>query len=248
MRHGGGLCRQRRGLVPLVLVINCGDPGIPANGLRLGSDFRYNRTVTFQCVPGYTMESHRVSVLSCTKDRTWNGTKPVCKGASGLHRGRPRALKHRGRRQPGPGDTSWGGRGTRGHRKRQRDTSSPSRTGRPWVSLCSLEPQRAWVGLGAWGVGLGGGAWDVRRGAWALGLGCRAWGLGHAVWDVGRRVGGGGQPQNPVPRSPGPSHRVQAPSAASQREGGGIRLHVGLERDLRLPGGLPAVPARRAHL
>ncbi|XP_070324524.1 CUB and sushi domain-containing protein 2 isoform X1 [Odocoileus virginianus] len=64
---------------PECTVINCGDPGVPANGLRLGSDFRYNRTVTYQCVPGYMMESHRVSVLSCTKDRTWNGTKPVCK-------------------------------------------------------------------------------------------------------------------------------------------------------------------------
>lgn len=71
-----------------VLVIKCGDPGVPANGLRLGSDFRYNKTVTYQCVPGYMMESHRVSVLSCTKDRTWNGTKPVCKGASeGCRRG-----------------------------------------------------------------------------------------------------------------------------------------------------------------
>nr|XP_045755079.1 CUB and sushi domain-containing protein 2 [Mirounga angustirostris] len=64
---------------PECTVINCGDPGIPANGLRLGNDFRYNKTVMFQCVPGYMMESHRVSVLSCTKDRTWNGTKPVCK-------------------------------------------------------------------------------------------------------------------------------------------------------------------------
>nr|XP_060479509.1 CUB and sushi domain-containing protein 2 isoform X3 [Panthera onca] len=64
---------------PECIVINCGDPGIPANGLRLGNDFRYNKTVTYQCVPGYMMESHRVSVLSCTKDRTWNGTKPVCK-------------------------------------------------------------------------------------------------------------------------------------------------------------------------
>ncbi|PNI20363.1 CSMD2 isoform 5 [Pan troglodytes] len=64
---------------PECLVINCGDPGIPANGLRLGNDFRYNKTVTYRCVPGYMMESHRVSVLSCTKDRTWNGTKPVCK-------------------------------------------------------------------------------------------------------------------------------------------------------------------------
>uniref|UniRef100_A0A8C6GEG7 CUB and Sushi multiple domains 2 n=1 Tax=Mus spicilegus TaxID=10103 RepID=A0A8C6GEG7_MUSSI len=64
---------------PECTVINCGDPGIPANGIRLGNDFRYNKTVTYQCVPGYVMESHRVSVLSCTKDRTWNGTKPVCK-------------------------------------------------------------------------------------------------------------------------------------------------------------------------
>lgn len=71
-----------------VLVIKCGDPGVPANGLRLGSDFRYNQTVSYQCVPGYMMESHRVSVLSCTKDRTWNGTKPICKGASeGRRRG-----------------------------------------------------------------------------------------------------------------------------------------------------------------
>ncbi|XP_077882007.1 CUB and sushi domain-containing protein 2 isoform X5 [Ictidomys tridecemlineatus] len=67
---------------PECTVINCGDPGIPANGLRLGNDFRYNKTVTYQCIPGYMMESHRVSVLSCTKDRTWNGTKPVCKGVS----------------------------------------------------------------------------------------------------------------------------------------------------------------------
>ncbi|XP_075409854.1 CUB and sushi domain-containing protein 2 isoform X3 [Tenrec ecaudatus] len=64
---------------PECIVINCGDPGIPANGLRLGNDFRYNKTVTYQCVPGHMMESHRVSVLSCTKDRTWNGTKPVCR-------------------------------------------------------------------------------------------------------------------------------------------------------------------------
>ncbi|KAH0503264.1 CUB and sushi domain-containing protein 2 [Microtus ochrogaster] len=64
---------------PECTVINCGDPGIPANGIRLGNDFRYNKTVTFQCIPGHMMESHRVSVLSCTKDRTWNGTKPVCK-------------------------------------------------------------------------------------------------------------------------------------------------------------------------
>uniref|UniRef100_A0A8C9F9J0 CUB and Sushi multiple domains 2 n=1 Tax=Pavo cristatus TaxID=9049 RepID=A0A8C9F9J0_PAVCR len=67
------------GSSPECTVINCGDPGVPANGIRLGSDFTYNRTVVFQCMPGYMMESDRASSLMCTKDRTWNGTKPACK-------------------------------------------------------------------------------------------------------------------------------------------------------------------------
>lgn len=67
----------------LLAVINCGDPGVPANGIRLGSDFTYNKTVVFQCMPGYMMESDRASSLMCTKDRTWNGTKPACKGKAG---------------------------------------------------------------------------------------------------------------------------------------------------------------------
>lgn len=62
------------------LVINCGDPGVPANGLRLGNDFTYGSTVSFQCSPGFTMDADRASTLICTKDRTWNGTKPVCRG------------------------------------------------------------------------------------------------------------------------------------------------------------------------
>ncbi|XP_041089827.1 CUB and sushi domain-containing protein 2-like [Polyodon spathula] len=67
------------GATPECSVINCGDPGIPANGLRVGSEFTYNRTVSFQCLPGYSMDSDRASTLLCTKDRTWNGTKPICK-------------------------------------------------------------------------------------------------------------------------------------------------------------------------
>ncbi|XP_036410979.1 CUB and sushi domain-containing protein 2 [Megalops cyprinoides] len=67
------------GTMPECTVINCGDPGVPANGIRLGNDFTYNHTVTFQCSPGFTMDADRASSLICTKDRTWNGTKPVCK-------------------------------------------------------------------------------------------------------------------------------------------------------------------------
>lgn len=72
--------RQKCSFFPSLAVINCGDPGVPANGLRLGSDFTYNKSVVFQCTPGFMMESDRAASLTCTKDRTWNGTKPVCKG------------------------------------------------------------------------------------------------------------------------------------------------------------------------
>uniref|UniRef100_A0A672G2T7 CUB and sushi domain-containing protein 1-like n=1 Tax=Salarias fasciatus TaxID=181472 RepID=A0A672G2T7_SALFA len=61
------------------VLINCGDPGVPANGVRFGNDFTYNHTVSFQCSPGFTMDADRASSLICTKDRTWNGTKPLCK-------------------------------------------------------------------------------------------------------------------------------------------------------------------------
>ncbi|XP_058853305.1 CUB and sushi domain-containing protein 2-like [Acipenser ruthenus] len=67
------------GATPECTVINCGDPGVPANGLRVGSEFTFNRTVSFQCLPGYSMDVERASTLLCTKDRTWNGTKPLCK-------------------------------------------------------------------------------------------------------------------------------------------------------------------------
>uniref|UniRef100_A0A8C2WMG0 CUB and Sushi multiple domains 2 n=1 Tax=Cyclopterus lumpus TaxID=8103 RepID=A0A8C2WMG0_CYCLU len=68
------------GNMPECSVINCGDPGVPANGVRLGNDFIYNHTVRFHCSPGFNMDADRASTLICTKDRTWNGTKPHCKG------------------------------------------------------------------------------------------------------------------------------------------------------------------------
>ncbi|XP_042194838.1 CUB and sushi domain-containing protein 1 [Callorhinchus milii] len=64
---------------PECKVINCGDPGLPANGVRLGADFNYNSTVVFQCSPGFTMDPKRHSSLTCTKDRVWNGSRPICR-------------------------------------------------------------------------------------------------------------------------------------------------------------------------
>ncbi|KAK0153135.1 CUB and sushi domain-containing protein 2 [Merluccius polli] len=67
------------GNMPECSVINCGDPGVPANGVRVGNDFTFSRMVSFQCSPGFTMDADRASSLVCTKDRTWNATKPQCK-------------------------------------------------------------------------------------------------------------------------------------------------------------------------
>ncbi|XP_059898687.1 LOW QUALITY PROTEIN: CUB and sushi domain-containing protein 1 [Gadus macrocephalus] len=67
------------GNMPECSVINCGDPGAPANGVRTGNDFTFSHRVSFQCSPGFTMDVDRASSLVCTKDRTWNATKPQCK-------------------------------------------------------------------------------------------------------------------------------------------------------------------------
>lgn len=64
----------------LLLVISCGDPGPVPNGIYLGSDFTFNHTVIYRCNPGHLMEPPGHSVLRCTKEGTWNQTKPSCKG------------------------------------------------------------------------------------------------------------------------------------------------------------------------
>nr|XP_015809261.2 CUB and sushi domain-containing protein 1 isoform X2 [Nothobranchius furzeri] len=69
------------GQPPDCVVISCGDPGPVANGIYLGSEFTFNHTVTYRCNPGHSMELPRpgFSILHCSKDGTWNQTKPSCK-------------------------------------------------------------------------------------------------------------------------------------------------------------------------
>nr|XP_057944796.1 CUB and sushi domain-containing protein 1-like isoform X2 [Doryrhamphus excisus] len=69
------------GQPPDCTVISCGDPGPIANGVYLGREFTFNHTVAYRCNPGHLMEPPGMghSVLRCTKDGTWNQTKPSCK-------------------------------------------------------------------------------------------------------------------------------------------------------------------------
>ncbi|XP_034622788.1 CUB and sushi domain-containing protein 1-like [Trachemys scripta elegans] len=67
------------GTAPDCTVISCGDPGGIANGMQFGTDFIFNKTVSYQCSPGYLMEPVSSSTIRCMKDSTWNQSKPVCK-------------------------------------------------------------------------------------------------------------------------------------------------------------------------
>ncbi|KAL2083424.1 hypothetical protein ACEWY4_021197 [Coilia grayii] len=67
------------GSSPDCTVISCGDPGPIGNGIYMGKDFTFNSTVQFHCNPGYVMEPLGASTLLCTKDGTWNQTKPSCR-------------------------------------------------------------------------------------------------------------------------------------------------------------------------
>lgn len=64
----------------LLAVINCGDPGVPANGMRYGDDYVVGQNVTYMCQPGYTMESNTSSIRTCTSNGTWSGSIPTCRG------------------------------------------------------------------------------------------------------------------------------------------------------------------------
>ncbi|XP_068827503.1 CUB and sushi domain-containing protein 1-like [Capricornis sumatraensis] len=70
------------GTAPDCTLISCGDPGTMANGIQFGTDFTFNKTVSYQCNPGYTMEPATPPTICCTKDSTWNHSKPTCKAVT----------------------------------------------------------------------------------------------------------------------------------------------------------------------
>lgn len=56
----------------------CGDPGVPVHGIRLGEEFTAGSIVYFSCEPGYMLKGS--PERTCQANGTWLGTQPECHG------------------------------------------------------------------------------------------------------------------------------------------------------------------------
>lgn len=54
----------------------CGDPGVPAYGLRTGSRFLHGDTLTFACQAAFELVGERT--ITCQQNNQWSGNKPSC--------------------------------------------------------------------------------------------------------------------------------------------------------------------------
>lgn len=63
-------------LIALSELVGCGDPGVPANGYKIGDNYWAGQVVTFACDTGYHLEgpSNRL----CLQDGNWSDTMPTC--------------------------------------------------------------------------------------------------------------------------------------------------------------------------
>ena len=60
------------------VVVNCGDPGTPANGVRYGDLFTYKNTILLECDPQYKLAGDLTR--TCQADGSWTGSQPTCQG------------------------------------------------------------------------------------------------------------------------------------------------------------------------
>ena len=58
----------------------CGDPGIPPHGSRLGDEFHLKSLLRFTCEAGFSLSGS--AERTCLLNGSWSGTQPVCEGES----------------------------------------------------------------------------------------------------------------------------------------------------------------------
>jgi len=68
------------GTQPTCLIVSCGDPGTPTNGVRYGDTFTYQSRVVMECDPQYKLVGE--TTRTCQADGTWSGTQPICEQTS----------------------------------------------------------------------------------------------------------------------------------------------------------------------
>ena len=67
-------------IIPFLIfkaLVNCGDPGAPINGQKLGSRYWTGESVSFICHPGYRLIGPATRM--CLPSGNWSGTNPSCK-------------------------------------------------------------------------------------------------------------------------------------------------------------------------
>ena len=58
------------------VVLSCGDPGTPVNGVRVGDNFTYGSVVQFRCNDSYELSGN--DRRECRQDGRWSGFTPRC--------------------------------------------------------------------------------------------------------------------------------------------------------------------------
>lgn len=57
---------------------SCGDPGTPANGIKIGSDYSVGSVVYYECEPGFKLLGPKSRL--CRFDGHWSEELPTCVG------------------------------------------------------------------------------------------------------------------------------------------------------------------------
>lgn len=67
---------QWSGQQPKCLERSCGNPGIPSNGMKIGSNHSYGASIQFTCNQGYTLQGSQERI--CQNSGEWSGSQPTC--------------------------------------------------------------------------------------------------------------------------------------------------------------------------